>query len=80
MLGNIRRELGLVRTPGIFHRYMLEKFKLKAQPYTNILTRKEACYILGKFMKKDIFFKFLNEMEELDLIKRKNKMKIEILK
>ncbi len=81
MLGEIKKELGIkTRTPGIFHKFIAEKIKLKLNGNTTI-KRKDIrtllyCHAISIQMQE----RFLKEMENYGLIKIIDKQNIQILK
>ena len=65
----------------IFHKFIAAKFEEKTEGnFTNTIKRSEARKIMYiNHIPLDLHTKFLGEMENLDLIKIKDKQNIEIL-
>ena len=82
MLEKLKEELELnIELTGEFHKFIAEKFKVKALEYnSNILRRKKAFEVFRvNGIPKRCKFSFLKDMETLGLIKLKDKQNIELL-
>ena len=65
---------------GIFHFFMVTKMHHSIDSSSNIIRMKDAEYIITRSIPKKLAFRFLEEMEQLKMIKIKDKQNIILLK